>query len=136
MILSIDPGREKTGVAIYDPLTRAVIYHDIVPTRNFAKRFIEWEEKYSLKTLLLGDGTFSKSFQAELKKMGFDYKIVLVDEAYSTLEARKIYFDLNPPRGWRKLIPLSLQTPSKPIDDLVAIVLLKRYLGEMPQIGK
>ncbi|HKM17981.1 MAG TPA: pre-16S rRNA-processing nuclease YqgF, partial [Limnochordia bacterium] len=34
----------------------------------------------------------------------------------------------HPPRGWRRLLPVSLQTPPVPIDDYVAVILAQRYL--------
>lgn len=136
MILSIDPGKDKTGIAIYDPARKQVLNHQIVPTNEFAERLVLWNKKYSLQMIILGDGTLSKQFQRLIKELGLGLTVEVIDEAFSTLEAREMYFELYPPRGLRHWIPRSLQTPNRPVDDLVAIVLLKRYFGEMPQISK
>lgn len=134
MILSIDPGSDKSGIAIYDPEQEAVVYHQVILTERFEDYLAKFRGLYPLDLFLLGDGTFSKRFSKQLKELVPGYPLQLVDEAYSTLEARELYFQLYPPQGWRKIIPLSLQTPDKPFDDLVAVILLKRYLGEMPKI--
>jgi hypothetical protein len=52
----------------------------------------------------------------------------LIDETDSTLEARDLYFADNPPRGWRRLVPVSLQYPPQPFDDYAAVVLARRFL--------
>jgi RNase H-fold protein (predicted Holliday junction resolvase) len=54
--------------------------------------------------------------------------IVLVDERYSTLEARDRYWQMYPPKGIERLIPQGLRQPPRPIDDIVAILLIERYL--------
>ncbi|MBP5092751.1 MAG: resolvase, partial [Abditibacteriota bacterium] len=56
--------------------------------------------------------------------------IALTNEWFSTMEGRKLYFKENPPRGWRRLIPTSLQTPPRSIDDYAAVVILKRHFKE------
>ena len=134
MILSIDPGSDKSGIAIYDPENGAVILHQVILTEGFSECLAKFLSSYPIDYFLLGDGTFSKRFSEQLKKLAPEYPIMLIDEAYSTLEARNLYFQLYPPCGWRRIIPVSMQTPEKPFDDLVAVVLLKRYLGEMPKI--
>ncbi|MEM9217973.1 MAG: hypothetical protein AAGD25_26985 [Cyanobacteria bacterium P01_F01_bin.150] len=53
--------------------------------------------------------------------------IVLVDERYSTLEARDRYWQLYPPTGLAQFIPKSLRTIPRPVDDVVAIILIERY---------
>ena len=54
--------------------------------------------------------------------------IKVVDERHTTEEARKLYWKKNPPRGWRKLLPTSMQVPPVPVDDLVAEILARRFL--------
>ena len=57
--------------------------------------------------------------------MPFDVKIV--DEKNTTLEARKLYWKKNPPSGWRRLLPISMQVPPVPVDDIAAEVLANKY---------
>jgi hypothetical protein len=55
--------------------------------------------------------------------------ITTVDETGSTLEARVLYWQEHRPRGWRRLVPLSLQVPPEPVDDFAAVVLARRFLS-------
>ncbi|MDE5111236.1 MAG: resolvase, partial [Trichodesmium sp. St7_bin2_1] len=48
---------------------------------------------------------------------------------YSSLEARERYWQIYPPRGFVRLIPPGMRIPPKPIDDIVAIILIERYLN-------
>jgi RNase H-fold protein (predicted Holliday junction resolvase) len=135
IILAIDPGKDKIGAALYDERMGTVVYHGIIPSDEFPRWLSRSMEEYQIGQFVLGDGTHSGSIQAHLQRLAPQCSITMVDEAYSTLEARKVYFQLYPPRGLKRLIPRSMQTPARPVDDLVAIVLLKRHLGDMPQIG-
>lgn len=68
--------------------------------------------------VFLGNGTGGNLFRSSLSE---DFpEVVVVDERNSTLDARSIYWNLHPPRGWRRVLPLSLQTPPRPVDDLAA----------------
>lgn len=138
-VVAVDPGREKCGIAVVS-FDRTVKEQHVV-SRSQAIQSIEklWL-KYNPAVLVLGDGTGSKEFQNEIAAAsigGAASLAALVDEHLSTLEARERYFKANPPRGWRRLIPRSLQTPPEPIDDYVAVILAERYLDGFPQsIGK
>jgi hypothetical protein len=55
-----------------------------------------------------------------------------VPERDTTRRARERYFADHPPRGWRRLIPLSLQTPSVPIDDYAAWIIAEQFLAGSP----
>ncbi|TAG61687.1 MAG: resolvase, partial [Oscillatoriales cyanobacterium] len=54
-------------------------------------------------------------------------KIVQVDERFSSLEAKDRYWEMYPPTGLSRLIPQGMRTPPRPVDDIVAIVLIERY---------
>jgi hypothetical protein len=53
-----------------------------------------------------------------------------VDERYSTLQARDRYWQMFPPTGFTKLIPQGMRDVPRPIDDIVAILLVERYLAQ------
>jgi formamidopyrimidine-DNA glycosylase len=55
--------------------------------------------------------------------------VCLVEERGSTLAARERFWQLEPPRGWRRLLPAGLRQPPRDWDDVVAQLLLERYLG-------
>ena len=54
--------------------------------------------------------------------------IIKIDERYSSLEARDRYWQMYPPAGIFRIIPLGMRIPPQPIDDIVAIILIERYL--------
>ncbi len=56
----------------------------------------------------------------------------MIDEHRSSEQGRRRYFRENPPRGWRRLLPVGLQTPPRAYDDYVAVVLAERYLASRP----
>mgnify|MGYP000528592675 CR=1 FL=1 len=85
-------------------------------------------EKYIIKTIVMGNGTSSKKKYDLLKREFIDRDIVLINEYRTTDEARKLYFQENPPKGWKKLIPLGMQVPPVPVDDYAAIVIGRKYL--------
>lgn len=106
---------------------------DILLQKIIAREKIEemvqgvWSD-YPEVILILGDGTSSQEMKRELVDWGFPVEsIFLVDESYSTLEGRALYYQENPPRGWRGLLPVSLQRPVRPIDDYAARILLQRF---------
>lgn len=125
-ILAIDPGREKTGIAILK--NSDVLEHKIINSEELVQIIKSLLEKYIIKTIVMGNGTSSKKKYDLLKREFIDRDIVLINEYRTTDEARKLYFQENPPRGWKKLIPLGMQVPPVPVDDYAAIVIGRKYL--------
>jgi RNase H-fold protein (predicted Holliday junction resolvase) len=123
--LGIDPGTRKAGYAVVGPdggvLAQGIEEIDALPAR--AEGLIE---AYGIDAIALGKGTNVEPVRAALSILG--RPIHLVDERETTLRARKLYFSEHPPRGWRRLIPLGLQLPPRPIDDYAAILIVRRYL--------
>lgn len=116
MILAIDPGKDKCGIAILQE-TGELQEKKIIPSSEV----LALVNKIHPKKILLGDGTYSKKFK-DLKDF------ILVKEKNSTLEARQLYFMDHPPRGLARLLPAGLRFPRVPIDDYAALVLARRYL--------
>ena len=127
-ILSIDPGREKTGIAILK--NSDVLEHKIINSDELVQIIKSLLEKYIIKTIVMGNGTSSKKKYDLLKREFIDRDIVLINEYRTTDEARKLYFQENPPKGWKKLIPLGMQVPPVPVDDYAAIVIGRKYLKD------
>ena len=125
-ILAIDPGREKTGIAILK--NSDVLEHKIINSEELVQIIKSLLEKYIIKTIVMGNGTSSKKKYDLLKREFIDRDIVLINEYRTTDEARKLYFHENPPKGWKKLIPLGMQVPPVPVDDYAAIVIGRKYL--------
>lgn len=127
-ILAIDPGREKTGIAILK--NSDVLEHKIINSEELVQIIKSLLEKYIIKTIVMGNGTSSKKKYDLLKQEFIDRDIVLINEYRTTDEARKLYFHENPPKGWKKLIPLGMQVPPVPVDDYAAIVIGRKYLKD------
>lgn len=127
-ILAIDPGREKTGIAILK--NSDVLEHKIINSEELVQIIKSLLEKYIIKTIVMGNGTSSKKKYDLLKREFIDRDIVLINEYRTTDEARKLYFQENPPKGWKKVIPLGMQVPPVPVDDYAAIVIGRKYLKD------
>ena len=126
-ILGIDPGSSKTGAALLDSAGN-IVRSDILWMDAFAKNLTEFLQTEQPKTCIIGDGTTSTKLQQTLTELLPALEIVVCDEAHSTEEARKLYWELNPPKGWRRLMPLGMQSPPIPLDAYAAVVLARRYL--------
>lgn len=132
IFLSIDPGKDKSGLAVMDK-NSSVIEKKVIATINFKKEISDYCKKYSFKKILIGNSKKGKELQTAIIASGIKPEIILVDEANSTLEARKLYWKENIPKGLLRLIPESLRLPPDPYDDYSAIVIGNRYLKGFPQ---
>ena len=141
--LGVDPGREKTGLALVGRTGRLFAVR-IVRTRNFSDVLPDflygklnannyWALRNKLQVIVLGDGTNSEEHRRWIEHVLPGIPLCVVDEKYSTEEARALYWDLFPPKGWRRLIPLGLLTPPEPLDGYAAVVLVRRFLQQQEE---
>jgi len=130
VVIAVDPGRQKCGIAVVDAEGR-VLERGVVPTAQMPERVKAWAEQYGAEHLILGDRTTAREALEALLAAGLALQPIPVDEHQSTEAARKRYFLENPPRGWRRLIPTSLQVPPVPYDDYVAVILAERFLDAL-----
>ena len=128
-IIAVDPGRDKCGVAVLDP-SGTVLYQKDVKTDDLMKIIGEQLEACGASALVIGNGTTSQTAQTEIEKNYPKLELVEVDEYYTTQLARQEYWKAKPPKGWRKLLPTSMQVPPEPVDDFVAIILARRFLSD------
>ena len=126
-ILGIDPGRDKCGVAIMDNQQR-IAYHQIIDSQNAIATIQKLAREFAIDLIVMGDGTTSKIWQQQIESIA-TMPIVTIDETNSTLEARDRYWIMYPPKGLQRIIPQGLRVPPRPVDDLVAILLIERYLN-------
>lgn len=124
-ILAIDPGREKCGIAVLND-KKEILLRQVIATKDLAKAVQEISRNDSEYVLVMGNGTSSRS-AGKLLQQVTGQKIVFVDEYRTTDAARVRYWQENPPQGWRKLLPVSLQVPPVPVDDYAALLLAERY---------
>jgi len=126
IIIAIDPGTKKCGYAVVDSKL-SVLQREVILIDKIIKNIEDSFKVYEINKIILGDGTNYKQIEKKLKNHFPRLKIVLIEESFSTLEARKKYFEAHPPRGIFKLIPLSLRVPPRQYDDFVAVLLAEKY---------
>lgn len=125
-IVGVDPGRDKCGVAVLTS-DGGILFERVIETAEFESTLRELTAQFELQLAILGDGTTHKNAEKILRSLNLPVKIV--DEKHTTEEARRLYWKKNPPRGWRKLLPTSMQVPPEPVDGIVAEILVTRYLS-------
>jgi RNase H-fold protein (predicted Holliday junction resolvase) len=130
VILGFDPGRQKCGLAVMG-LDRQLFYHEVIPAEATIATIEALQKQYPISFLVMGDQTSAKDWRAQLAALAEPLRIVPVDERYSTLEARDRYWQMYPPQGLARLLPQGIRTVPRPIDDIVAILLIERYLGRL-----
>ena len=123
--MGIDPGRDKCGVAV---LTAAgeIKYQQVVPTEELDSVIKNLAAEFKIESVILGDGTTHKAAAQKVSAAGLNFQ--LVDEKHTTEEGRREYWKKNPPSGWRKFLPTSMQVPPEPVDAIVAEILVKKFL--------
>ena len=145
VLAGVDPGREKFGWVLSKedgtlllggiaPISALPVFLDALRTRRW-ESLEPWHTEgcaenvpnEAVRVLFLGNGTGSEKMEKLLSEGAFSLRVV--EERYSTLDARRLYWELHPPRGMRRLLPLSLQVPPRPLDDLAAWSTLLAALG-------
>ena len=129
-VLAVDPGTAKCGLAIVSR-GPVVEHRGIVAKSEVAAAVRDLAERFNPERILIGGGTGAAEIGRLLKNAELGLEVETVDERFSSELARARYFQENPPRGWRRLIPVTMQTPPRPIDDYAAVLLAERYLGEV-----
>jgi RNase H-fold protein (predicted Holliday junction resolvase) len=131
MILGFDPGRDKCGIALTDDTGR-LVSHQVVTSEGVELVLRQCQTDHDITTLVIGNQTTSKLWTAKLR-LWFADSVTLapVDERNSTVEARDRYWQMFPPKGLARLIPQGLRIPPRPVDDIVAILLIERYLSTL-----
>lgn len=139
MKCGIDPGRYKIGFALADG--GELLFSAIIPKAEERKlrdalvskdwrTLARWggegsaenAEGKELENIYVGDGTSSADI---LTLLGNALPVKVVDERGSTLEGRRRYWLLHPPKGLWRLVPVSLRVPPRDIDDLAAWSLIE-----------
>lgn len=133
IVLAIDPGSNKCGMAIVyrskagrlDLLWRAV-----VPTPELQAKIEQVSKEQNFSLIIVGSGTKSKDIVGKIRETLPSIGVLVVDERDTSMKARERYWEHNPRKGWRKLLPATLQIPPEPVDDFAALILAERVLGD------
>jgi hypothetical protein len=104
-------------------------HQGIVPTSEIAAESARLAGEFGVTTLIVGDRTNARGVCRALAAH-LSLQPVMVNEHRSSERARRRFFEANPPRGWRRLLPVTLLTPNRPYDDYVAVLLAEEYLAD------
>ena len=129
LYLGIDPGRSKTGLALVDGVGKIIKLH-IAESQNIDNEIVEFIKNSCPVQIVLGNGTNSRNICEAVQRVLPYVKVTVVEEAHSTEEARTLYWQENPPKGLKKLIPLGLLVPPIPLDAYAAVILVRRFLED------
>ena len=129
LYLGIDPGRSKTGLALVNGAGKIVKLH-IAESQNIDNEIVEYIKNSCPVHIVLGNGTYSRNIGESVKRVLPDVLVAVVEEAHSTEEARTLYWQENPPKGLKKLIPLGMLVPPVPLDAYAAVILVRRFLED------
>ena len=129
LYLGVDPGRSKTGLALVNGAGKIVKLH-IAESQNIDNEIVEFIKNSCPVQIVLGNGTNSRNIGESVKRVLNDVMVTVVEEAHSTEEARTLYWQENPPKGLKKLIPLGMLVPPVPLDAYAAVILVRRFLED------
>lgn len=125
LVLSIDPGRDKCGLAVVSRME--VVQKQIVSTERFTATLTGLLNSYRIDEILIGNGTGMGDVRSVVEQNASGIRTTIVEEAYSSEKARSRYFQENPPKGFKSLLPRSMLFPDSPYDDLVAVILAEDF---------
>lgn len=132
-IVAVDPGREKCGFAVVH--TDGRVESKAVLTLPELERAVG--ALTGVTAYVVGDGTASPQAVDALRRAGVANEAIHhIDEYKSSEIGRRRYWEANPPRGWRRLIPTTMQVPPEPYDDFVAVELARRYIARHAAAGR
>jgi RNase H-fold protein (predicted Holliday junction resolvase) len=126
-VIAIDPGRIKCGLAVVDA-EAGLLDRAVVSSSTLSGVLRDWCGRYQPRLVLLGSGTGAADVLSHLSDLPVPVR--RVSERDTTRFARARYFTDHPPRGWRRLLPASLQTPPVPIDDYAAWLIAEQFFSD------
>lgn len=129
IIIAIDPGRDKCGLAVVDSQGQALelvlVLRSDLPVR-LREILAEWCPKSPELVVLMGNGTQHQQVLQEIEQ-SCKLTIQLVDEYGSTLAARELYWQRNQASYWQRLLPATWRS-TPPLDAYAAWVIAKSYI--------
>ena len=132
MILAMDPGKDKTGVALVDD-DGTLVAKKVAKTACFEEELTAFLAGRTFSACVMGNGTRHQVMQQRvekwLQKQEIHLPVILVDEKYTTEMGEQWYWKDHPAKGLSRLIPKGMRTVPVPIDDYVAWIIGCIYLG-------
>lgn len=130
IVLAVDPGRAKCGVAVVASEGGALA-RMVVATEGLWRVLRKLVAEHRVSVAVVGDRTGSERVWREVHNLceARGLPVHRVDEHGSTQAGRLRYWQENPRKGWRRLFPPAWLTPPERFDDYVAVVLAERWLA-------
>ena len=131
-LLAIDPGSAKCGMAL---VTRdhngqiQIVWRKICEASQMIDQILVAKSVRPFELVVIGNGTSSAKAVRKIREDAVGMAVLVVDEKNTTLQARERYWTNTKRRGWRRLLPATLQVPPEPIDDFAALILAERVLN-------
>lgn len=129
-VAALDPGRDKCGLALLSG-EGGILLQKVIATEALEREVEDAIARYGAGVILLGNGTTSGAAETRIRRALPDLPLLVVDEYRTTEQARKEYWKAHPPKGLWRLLPTGMRVPDVPVDDFVAVILARRYLGEV-----
>lgn len=130
-VLAVDPGSSKCGFALVRREAEGhltLLWRGVFGKDEIAKRIDEANAVQHFNMVIVGAGTRSREVVNAIRDAMPSVGVLVVDEKNTTLEARERYWEHHRRRGWRRLLPSTMQEPPEPVDDFVALILAERVL--------
>lgn len=142
-ILAIDPGRDKSGLALLCESSGQPAARETVGNANRRAALRVLLLAADVAAVVVGDGTGSaaalEDARAALSELPADRRpdLLVVPERGTTLRARTLYLEENPPRFPWNLLPRTLVPVTAPLDGYAAWAiglawLEARRMGRIP----
>lgn len=130
-VLAIDPGRSKCGIAIVgkEAGRSEILFRDVWQVEDLEDKLGALVAEYEPNLIAIGNGTNTKPVQSVVRNLLPGRSVLILDEKDTSMRARERYWEHTPRKGWRRLLPSTMQVPPVPIDDFVAIILAERVLS-------
>ncbi len=136
ILLAIDPGRAKCGLAVVqgsDP--PRCLERQVVETERLTLAVGEiLRRRPDIARLLLGDATYSAILRRTLAEAFPQIPLEIVDEFNTSVRAKARFVAENPAPGWRRLLPPAMRSPEVPYDDYAALLLAEDYFSKKMDI--
>lgn len=126
-LAGLDPGRSKCGLVLVDAMAQQVRQAAILSPEATLSWLEHWQQ-LGLEAVVVGDGTGGKRWVQQVRRLALTLHVA--PEHGTTLAARQRYWELFPPKGWRRLVPAGMRLPGRDLDDVAAQLLVERHLGQ------
>ena len=129
VVIGIDPGLEKLGIAVLKLDCRDFERHQI-QREEFSSIISKLINEHNPDFIAIGNSTGSKWVMDVLSALG-ELRLKLVDERGTTLQARDAAWNANPPAGIFKILPKIFWPVPDGIDSWAAVLIAIRGLLEL-----